>query len=254
MAQSSDPLKKTHTEMKRFIIAIACMLSLCNLSMAQKYYQKVKIKTLVDSISYSIGAMLAQNMVKEGISDFNVDALGKAFCDVINNNTLAVSTEDGEAAIRNLFAKIEQMEEKEAREKEKVFLENNAKDPGVKVTESGLQYVVVKEGNGPKPNDNSRVKVHYEGKLTTGDVFDSSFDNDEPVDLDVDMVIAGMSEGLKLMSEGSEYILYIPFDLGYGSYSPGEILPAYSTLIFNVELISVQDKPADEEGDTESEE
>ena len=125
---------------------------------------------------------------------------------------------------------------------EKEFLAANAQDPDVMVTESGLQYRIVKEGNGKRPSDTSGVRVHYEGKLIDGTVFDSSFDSDEPVEFNVDGLIPGMTEGLKLMSEGAEYILYIPSELGYGAFSPAEIIPAYSTLIFNVELLQVTDR------------
>ena len=130
--------------------------------------------------------------------------------------------------------------------KEKEFFAENAKKPGVKVTESGLQYKVVKEGSGKTPTDSSDVKIHYEGKLLDGTVFDSSYDSEEPTSLNMGFLIPGMVEGLKLMKEGAQYVFYIPQDLGYGEYSPGETLPAYSTLIFEIELISV-DEPSEEQ-------
>ena len=120
------------------------------------------------------------------------------------------------------------------------FLEENAKNDSVKVTESGLQYIVLKEGKGIKPGPTDKVVVHYTGKLIDGRVFDSSLDDGEPATFGVDQVIAGWTEGLQLMSEGSEYRLFIPSELAYGSKgSKGSILPN-STLIFDVKLIKVE--------------
>lgn len=233
--------------MKRFIYTLVMVLGICQMAGAQKYYEKIKVKTSMDTVSYGIGLVLAQNIVDEvGIKGLNCDAIAKAFYDVISNKTPLMDKDESMAAVQSFVAAIEEEKSAEAKKKEKEYLDNNAKEPGVKVTESGLQYLVVKEGTGAKPNENSRVKLHYEGKLTNGDVFDSSYDNDEPVEFDLDYIIPGMAEGLMLMNEGSEYILYIPSELGYGSYSPDESIPAYSTLIFNVELISVSEKPAEE--------
>ena len=120
------------------------------------------------------------------------------------------------------------------------FLEENAKNDSVKVTESGLQYIVLKEGKGIKPGPTDKVVVHYTGKLIDGRVFDSSLDDGEPATFGVDQVIAGWTEGLQLMSEGSEYRLFIPSELAYGSKgSKGSILPN-STLIFDVKLLKVE--------------
>jgi FKBP-type peptidyl-prolyl cis-trans isomerase len=118
------------------------------------------------------------------------------------------------------------------------FLENNAKKEGVLVTSSGLQYKVLKEGSGAKPTAKSTVEVHYEGLLTTGQVFDSSYDRGKTISFGLNQVIAGWTEGLQLMSVGSVYELYIPYQLGYGERGYPPIIPPKSTLIFKVELIS----------------
>lgn len=119
------------------------------------------------------------------------------------------------------------------------FLEENAKQEGVVVTKSGLQYRVIKEGDGKKPNRNSTVKCNYEGKLLNGTIFDSSYKRNEPSVFKVSDLIPGWTEGLQLMKEGSTYRLYIPYNLGYGDYNVGGIIPPYSTLIFDVELLEV---------------
>ena len=121
------------------------------------------------------------------------------------------------------------------------FMEQNAKNDSVVQTQSGLQYMVLKEGTGAKPGPTDEVTVHYTGKLLDGTVFDSSVERGEPATFPLDKVIAGWTEGLQLMSEGSKYRLFIPSELAYGSKGTGDILPN-STLIFDVELIKVEKK------------
>ena len=122
------------------------------------------------------------------------------------------------------------------------FLANNAKDPDVHVTPSGLQYKVIKEGTGPKPTATDTVTVNYKGTLIDGTVFDSSYDRGQPATFPLNGVIAGWTEGLQYMSVGSTYMFYIPSSLGYGPQANGDKLPANSTLIFQVDLISIQGK------------
>ena len=125
------------------------------------------------------------------------------------------------------------------REAEAKFMAENAKAEGVKVTASGLQYKVIEEGNGPKPAMNSKVRVHYEGKLLNGEVFDSSIQRGEPLEFMLTQVIAGWTEGLQLMNVGSKYRLFIPSKLGYGKRGAGQAIPPEAALIFDVELIAI---------------
>ena len=236
--------------MKRIIIIIAAILAASNFAAAQKYYNKVKLTTTEDSVSYAIGVLMAKNFMEQKWDFVKTDALAKAFSDIYNNKALAIDDDEKIKEILNGYIeKHEAKQADEAKKKENDFLSENAKDPEVKTTASGLQYRIVKEGNGKRPTDTSGVKIHYEGKLIDGTVFDSSFDNEEPVEFNVDGLIPGMTEGLMLMSEGAEYIFYIPSDLGYGSYSPAEIIPAYSTLIFDIELVQVTERINEEEDD-----
>jgi FKBP-type peptidyl-prolyl cis-trans isomerase len=119
------------------------------------------------------------------------------------------------------------------------FLAENSKKPGINVTGSGLQYEVIREGNGPKPAATDTVRVHYEGTLTDGTVFDSSYSRGEPIEFPLDGVIPGWTEGLQLMGEGAKYRLVIPSDLGYGPQGAGGQIPPYATLIFEVELLNI---------------
>lgn len=121
----------------------------------------------------------------------------------------------------------------------KKFLEENAKKPGVVTTASGLQYEVIKKGNGPLPTDTTKVKVHYKGTLIDGTVFDSSIERNEPAEFQLNQVIKGWTEALKLMPVGSKYKIYIPQELGYGPQESGAIKP-FSALIFEVELLSIE--------------
>ena len=128
------------------------------------------------------------------------------------------------------------------REAEAKFMAENAKAEGVKVTASGLQYKVIEEGNGPKPSMNSKVRVHYEGKLLNGEIFDSSIQRGEPLEFMLTQVIAGWTEALQLMKVGAKYRLFIPSRLGYGAHGAGNAIPPHSTLIFEVELLGVTRK------------
>jgi FKBP-type peptidyl-prolyl cis-trans isomerase len=128
-----------------------------------------------------------------------------------------------------------------ALQKEIDFLAENAKKPEIKITQSGMQYESLIEGNGPKPDKDSFVKVHYEGRLIDGTLFDNSYERQKPEIFALYDVIPGWSEGLQLMNVGSKYKLYIPSEIGYGSMGTGPI-PAYATLIFVVELIDIVSK------------
>jgi len=237
--------------MKRIIIIAAMILGISNIAAAQKYYNKVKLTTTEDSVSYCVGVLMAKNFQEQGMGTFKPDAIGKAFSDIANNNILAIPMEQMMPMVNQFFEAKEAAKKEESLAAEKEFFAKNAQDPEIKTTESGLQYRVVKEGSGRKPCDTCGVKVQYEGKLIDGTVFDSSFDSDEPVEFNLDYLIPGMTEGIKLMSEGAEYILYIPSELGYGDYSPAEIIPANSTLIFDVELLQVIDRIKDDYDEAE---
>ena len=118
-------------------------------------------------------------------------------------------------------------------------MEENAKKQGVVVTESGLQYQILTEGNGEKPKASDRVKVHYHGTLLDGTVFDSSVQRGEPAVFGVTQVISGWVEALQLMPVGSKWRLFIPYKLAYGAQGAGEMIQPFSTLIFDVELIDI---------------
>ncbi len=192
----------------------------------------------MDKLSYALGLSMGQNFKGSGVDKLNADDFADALRAVYGEGTPAMTYDEAKQVVQeyftNLQAKAGEMNAKAGKE----YLANNAKEDGVKVTESGLQYLVVKEGNGKKPGPNDVVTVHYTGRLIDGTVFDSSVERGEPATFAVGQVIPGWVEGLQLMSEGSAYRLFIPSELAYGEHGTGPIQPN-STLIFDVQLLKV---------------
>lgn len=192
----------------------------------------------MDKLSYALGLSMGQNFKGSGVDKLNADDFADALRAVYGEGTPAMTYDEAKQVVQeyftNLQAKAGEMNAKAGKE----YLANNAKEEGMKVTESGLQYLVVKEGNGKKPGPNDVVTVHYTGRLVDGTVFDSSVERGEPATFAVGQVIPGWVEGLQLMSEGSAYRLFIPSELAYGEHGTGPIQPN-STLIFDVQLLKV---------------
>ncbi len=215
---------------------------------------KADLKTKNDSVAYVIGANIGQNLQQNIAADsleFNTNALIQGFKDALNGVDSLVFSKEDKQNIMMQFQKDMQQKQMEkmtkASEPNKQaglkYLEENKKQPGVTQTQSGLQYKVIKEGNGKTPTANNQVTVNYEGKLLDGTVFDSSFERGKPATFPVTGVIPGWTEGLQLMKEGGSYELYIPSDLAYGDQGTQGI-PGGSTLIFKVDLIKVEVAPA----------
>jgi FKBP-type peptidyl-prolyl cis-trans isomerase len=206
---------------------------------------KKALKTELDSVSYAIGMDVARN-VKTNVSEIDSELFMQGYRNYLDSTNILIKEEDCQQVLSAYFQKkqAEKMKEQQAEgEKNKVanekFLEDNKSKDGVKVTESGLQYSVIKEGTGEKPTAESKVKVHYHGTLIDGTVFDSSVERGEPAEFGVNQVIRGWTEGLQLMSVGSKYKFFIPQDLAYGARQTGEKIKPYSTLVFEVELLEV---------------
>ncbi|HPS26586.1 MAG TPA: FKBP-type peptidyl-prolyl cis-trans isomerase [Bacteroidales bacterium] len=215
---------------------------------------KADLKTKNDSVAYVIGANIGQNLQQNIAADsleFNTNALIQGFKDALNGVDSLVFSKEAKQNIMMQFQKDMQQKQMEkmtkASEPNKQaglqYLEENKKQPGVTQTQSGLQYKVIKEGNGKTPTAKDQVTVNYEGKLLDGTVFDSSFERGKPATFPVTGVIPGWTEGLQLMKEGGSYELYIPSDLAYGDQGTQGI-PGGSTLIFKVDLIKVEAAPA----------
>ena len=204
-------------------------------------------KESMDKLSYALGLGIGQQLAQMGVgSDFNVDDFAQSIKDVMAGNELKVSHREAQQIVQDYFAKqeakmnAERAEKgKAAREEGEKYLAENAKKDGIVTLPSGLQYQVLREGNGKKPSAKDSVKCHYEGFLIDGTVFDSSVQRGEPAVFGLQQVIAGWTEGLQLMQEGAKYRFFIPYRLAYGEGGAGQLIPPFATLIFDVELIEV---------------
>lgn len=195
----------------------------------------------MDKLSYALGLSMAQNFKGSGIQSINADDFAEALRDVYEGKEKKMSYDEAKKLVQDFFTELEANAGAMNEELGKKFLEQNAQQEGVKVTESGLQYLVLKEGDGAKPGPDDVVTVHYTGRLIDGTVFDSSVERGEPATFAVGQVIPGWVEGLQLMSEGAAWRLFIPSNLAYGAHGTGPIQPN-STLVFDVQLIKVEHK------------
>lgn len=201
----------------------------------------------MDKLSYALGLGIGQQLKQMGLKDsLKVEDFAQSITDVLNDNELKISNAEAQTLVNSYFQEMEEKMQKENAEKGKkaleegrVFLENNGKRAEVTTTKSGLQYEVLKEGNGKHPKATDKVRCHYEGTLIDGTVFDSSYQRNEPAVFGLNQVIAGWTEGVQLMGEGAKFRFYIPYLLAYGEAGAGASIPPYSTLIFDVELLEV---------------
>ena len=205
----------------------------------------VSLNTFEDSASYAVGRTIGSNLK----ADFEAQKVGDSFdrdlviaglSDALNSDSAKVSKEEAQALVDRFFAKLQEQRAEENRAAGEAFLAENGAKAGVTTTESGLQYIVLKEGEGDAPTAADQVKVHYTGKLLNGEVFDSSIERNQPVDFYVRSVIPGWTEALQLMKPGAEYKLFIPSDLAYGEQgNPRGGIGPNEVLVFDVKLIDV---------------
>ena len=200
----------------------------------------------MDKNSYALGMSIAHNLISSGIKSIEFEDFAAGVKALLNGEEPAISFQEAGQLLDKYFAELEaeQKEEEEAmgaafREEGEAFLKMTAEQEGVVVLPSGLQYKVITEGTGKKPSATSKVKCHYEGTLPNGMKFDSSYDRGEAAVFGLNQVIAGWTEGVQLMSEGSKYEFYIPYDLAYGEHGAPGAIPPYCALKFVVELIEV---------------
>lgn len=201
----------------------------------------------MDKVSYALGLGIGSQLKSMGADSLNIDDFAQAIKDTISGAELKVSHKESQQIVQEFFKEQEAKQRAQAaengraaREEGEKFLAENAKKDGVQVTESGLQYSVIKEGTGKSPKATDTVVCHYEGFLTNGTVFDSSIQRGEPATFPLNAVIAGWTEGLQLMKEGGKTRFFIPYNLAYGEAGAAGAIPPYAALIFDVELIEVK--------------
>lgn len=185
---------------------------------------------------YGIGLQIGQQLAGSGM-EVEAEAVARGIFDVLNNNPPAIDINEVTKALQELGQRAEAFKALEA--ENQAFLEENKKAAGVVVTDSGLQYEILTEGNGAKPTAESTVRVHYTGSLIDGTVFDSSVKRGTPAEFPVGGVIKGWTEALQLMPVGSKWRLTIPHNLAYGERGAGASIPPFATLVFEVELLDI---------------
>lgn len=196
----------------------------------------------MDKLSYAWGLAMGSQLKGMGLKELNIEDYKEGVQAIFNGVDPAISVEEAHKLINEYLSDLQQKAETAAKEAGKKFLEENKKNPDVKETPSGLQYVVEKEGTGESPKADDEVTVHYTGRLLDGTVFDSSVNRGEPATFPLNRVIPGWTEGVQLMKEGAKYTFFIPSDLAYGPQGIQGAIPPHSTLIFEVELIKINKK------------
>lgn len=234
------PLQSKIMQLKSILLVTGLSVFAFTACNGQKKMDKnAALKTEIDSVSYSLGVNIGNNLKGQGFGDINIAAMMKAMEDVMGDKKLSIGEEEANGIIQNYFASMMEKKAKEGRKAGEAFLAENAKKAGVTTTASGLQYEVLKMGEGPKPVATDKVTVHYHGTLTDGKVFDSSVDRGEPATFPLNGVITGWTEALQLMPVGSKFRIYLPSDLAYGERGAGQLIGPHATLIFEVELLSI---------------
>ena len=201
----------------------------------------------MDQLSYALGLGIGHQLLQMNAEGLNIDDFAQAIKDVMTGGELKMKDAEAQQIVQQFFAEQEAIQQAANAEKGKAaktegeqFLAENAKKEGVKTTASGLQYQVLRDGNGKQPRATDQVECHYEGTLIDGTKFDSSYDRGQTATFPLNQVIAGWTEGLQLMHEGAKYRFFIPYQLAYGERGAGASIPPYAALIFDVELVAVK--------------
>ncbi len=229
-------------KLKPIGVALSVLLS------SASFAQTMTLDTNQQKVSYSIGADLGRNIKKQGL-DVDINALSKGLQDGFVGGQMLLTDEQMKEVLMNFqkefiakrTAEMEQVAQKNL-DTGKAFLENNKKQPGVVTLADGLQYKIITAGKGDKPGPNDTVTVNYTGKLINGQVFDSSDKQGHPISFQVNQVIKGWTEVLQLMPVGSTWEVYIPAELAYGAQAVGPMIGPNETLIFNIQLLSIEKK------------
>ena len=198
--------------------------------------------TDAEKASYGIGLQMGEQLKANPFEGLNLNSVFEGMKDAYTGNDFQVEIPAIQAAFEKINAEIQARREEEAKvlaAEGIAFLEENAKRPEVTVTESGLQYEVLTEGNGEKPTVDSTIRAHYHGTLINGTVFDSSYERGQPAEFPVGGVIKGWTEAVQMMGTGSKWRLYVPHELAYGERGAGAAIAPFSTLIFDVELLEI---------------
>lgn len=232
-AQSKKELKAEVSQLQTELSNLKAELN------ALKNPERCELNNEHQKASYGLGVLMANNLIRQGSDSIDIDILNEAMKDVITARSLQIAEDEAMGIVQPYMSKAMERKIELLKEEGRSFLESNKTKEGVQVTESGLQYKVLTKGSGKMPTAESNVTVHYLGKLIDGTEFDSSYKRNEPATFNLGQVIQGWTEALQLMQEGDKFELYVPYELGYGERGAGGDIPPFATLIFEVELISV---------------
>lgn len=228
----------------QFILAL--VLVSFSISSCQSEVKKSDLKTQKDSVSYAIGINIGKGMKKDNI-EITPEVMMQGIKDALAKDSLYILSDADmqktlmafqQDMMKKQMDKMQKESEKNLKEGQ-AFLAENAKKAGVKTTASGLQYIVLKSGTGASPKATDKVSTHYRGTLINGTEFDNSYKRGEPASFQVNQVIAGWTEALQMMKVGDKWQLFIPSNLAYGEQGAGQVIPPHATLIFEVELLSI---------------
>ncbi len=224
------------------VLAVALMMATAGCKQKDEHSQA--LSSHEDTLSYCVGVVFGSNLQRDGFDTINSRWVSQGLSDYVDKKELLISKEEAKKILFDFRGK--DLKRRQLRKFEdnrldgQKFLQENAKQPGVITLPSGLQYRIIREGKGPKPGPKDLVMVHYKGELIDGTVFEDHLTG-QPVPFFVNRVIKGWKEALVMMPEGSHWMLYVPYQLGYGTeLSPTSVIPPYSTLIFDLELVKVE--------------
>jgi FKBP-type peptidyl-prolyl cis-trans isomerase FklB len=201
----------------------------------------MQAQTDIDALSHALGLNVGGSLKNSGFDTLNAEQFVKGLMQALEGEVTPEQSQQSNAIVQTYLQEMQQKKAEVMAKEGTEFLAANANKEGVVTLPSGLQYKVIKAGTGPKAVDGDQVTTHYTGRFIDGKVFDSSVERGQPATFGVNQVIAGWTEALKLMPEGSKWVLYIPYNLAYGERGQSSI-PPYSTLIFDIELIDVVGK------------
>lgn len=219
--------------MKGIGIVTALFLMMSSITIAQS------LSSRMDSLSYGVGVIVGQNFKKEGLKDIDPKLVAAAIEAVLSNQEALIDKKTSSRLYREAKKEAKEMASQDVILQGQAYLAENGAKPGVTTTATGLQYEVLKSGDGPTPGPSDKVTTHYHGMLIDGTVFDSSVDRGEPISFPVGGVIKGWQEALQMMSVGDKWRVSLPYHLAYGERGAGASIPPYATLIFEVELLGI---------------
>lgn len=217
-------------------VAVVVTMASCN-----KSKSNVRLKNESDSVSYCLGVLVGQNIAGMEIPNVNADIMAKAIAEAITKKKGSIEPQDADKYLQGYMGKLSKVKAAQSLKEGTEFMAKNKSNKGVITTASGLQYEVIKEGNGAVPTAEDNVKVFYKGSFIDGKVFDST-SGSEPASFPVNRVVPGFTEALQLMKVGSKYKVYIPSQLGYGENVDPRRMKPNAVLIFEIELVSIDPK------------